>query len=179
LSCPLRQRPFSRIEALNEMNRTSALHAYGTMKRRRPITGFGVGLLLVAVALVGCSRGPKLVPAGGTVKYKAKPIPGADILMMSDASGPPSIGRTDDQGRFTVTTDGKPGALVGTYRVAITAARNKREVSAGEALTMTSEQIAANREDLIPIKYNNFESSGLTATVGEKAAENEFSFELK
>jgi hypothetical protein len=99
--------------------------------------------------------------------------------MMSDANGAPSMGRTDDQGRFTITTDGKPGAWMGSYRVAITAARNKREVSAGEALTMTSEQIAANREDLIPIKYNNFESSGLTAVVGDDPEANQFVFDLK
>ena len=136
-------------------------------------------LLLVAIALVGCGSGPKLVKATGTVKYKDKPIPGADIIMMSDASSAPSLARTDEQGRFTVTTDGKPGALVGTYRVAITAARNKRAVSPGEALSLTSEQIAANREDLIPIKYNNFESSGLTATVTDNPAANEFGFDLK
>ena len=135
--------------------------------------------LLVAIAFMGCDAGPKLVKAGGTVKYKDKPIPGADIIMMSDSSSSPSLARTDDQGRFIVTTDGKPGALVGSYRVAITAARNKREVSPGEALAMTSEQIAANREDLVPIKYNNFESSGLTVTVSDDAAKNEFEFELK
>jgi hypothetical protein len=138
-----------------------------------------LALLLVSIALVGCDAGPKLVKAGGTVKYKAKPIPGADIILMSETGSSPSLARTDDQGRFSVTTDGKPGAPVGDYRVAITAARNKREVSPGEALSMTSEQIAANREDLVPIKYNNFESSGLTAKVGEDAAKNEFSFDLK
>jgi hypothetical protein len=137
------------------------------------------GLLLAVVVCVGCGGGPKLVKATGIVKYKDKPIPGADILMMSEANGAPSMGRTDDQGRFTVMTDGKPGAWVGSYRVAITAARNKREVSASEALTMTSEQIAANREDLIPIKYNNFESSGLMATVAADPAANQFVFDLK
>src|SRR5687767_3415954 len=81
-------------------------------------TAFGAGLLLVAIASAGCGGGPKFVKAGGTVKYKDKPIPGADIIMMSDASSSPSLARTDDQGRFTVTTDGKPGALVGSYRVA-------------------------------------------------------------
>jgi hypothetical protein len=137
-----------------------------------------VGIFLVT-ATIGCGGGPKLVKASGTVTYKGKPIPGADIIMMSDASSSPSIARTDDQGRFTVTTDGKPGALVGSYRVAITAARNKKEVSPGAALSMTSEQIAANREDLIPIKYNNFESSGLTADVGKDAAANDYRFDLQ
>lgn len=137
------------------------------------------GPLLAAVLCAGCGGGLKLVEATGIVKYKDKPISSADVLMMSDAKGPPSMGRTDDQGRFTVTTDGKPGAWVGTYRVAITAARNRREVSASQALTMTSEQIAANREDLIPIKYNNFESSGLTATVVTDPSANQFVFDLK
>jgi hypothetical protein len=147
--------------------------------RLGPYSRLVVGFLLVAVLCAGCGTGPKLVKATGIVKYKGKPVPGADVLMMSDASGGPSMGRTDDQGRFSLTTDGKAGAWVGSYRVAITAARNKREVSASEALTMTSEQIAANREDLIPIKYNSFESSGLTATVGKDAAANEFAFELQ
>jgi len=136
-------------------------------------------LLLVAIALAGCDGGPKFVKAGGTVKYKDKPIPGADIILMSDASSSPSTARTDDQGRFTVSTDGKPGAPMGSYRVAITAARNKREVSPGEALSMTSEQIYANHETLIPVKYNNLITSGLSATVSDDPAKNEFSFELK
>jgi len=99
--------------------------------------------------------------------------------MMSDASGAPSMAKTDEQGRFTVMTDGKPGAMPGTYKVSIAAARNKRPVSPGEALAMTAEQIAANREDLIPVKYNSFEGSGLTATVTEDPAKNEFVFELQ
>ena len=141
--------------------------------------GLALACFLLFIALsTGCG-GPKLVKAGGVVKYKDKPIPGADIVMMSDASGAPTTARTDDQGRFSVSTDGKPGALVGTYKVSITAARNKRPVSQAESFTMTSEQIAANREDLIPVKYNSFEGSGLTATVVDDPAKNEFVFDLK
>jgi len=160
------------------MNRIPGVEAMPTVKRHAT-TAYYLGLLLVAVASAGCSGGPKLVKAGGIVKYKGAPIPGADVLMMSDASGPPSTAVTDDQGRFTVTTDGKPGALVGAYRVAITAARNKRQISEQEALTISSEEKLANRVDLIPIKYNSFEGSGLTAIVTEDPAKNEFVFELQ
>ena len=149
------------------------------MNRKSRLDAFCVGLLFAALASTGCDTGPKLVKAGGTVKYKNAPIPGADILMMSDASGPPSIARTDDQGRFFVKTDGRPGAPIGSFRVAITAARNKRPVPPEQAASLTSEQIAANREDLIPIRYNNFESSGLKATVSEEPAKNDFTFDLK
>jgi hypothetical protein len=149
------------------------------MARHNSVAAFGAVLALVAAASVGCGGGPRLVKAGGTVKYKNAPVPGADILMMSDASGPPSIARTDEQGRFTVTTDGKPGAPVGFFKVSITAARNKRPIAPEEAVAISSEQIAALREDLIPVKYNSFEGSGLTAEVTDDPAKNDFTFDLK
>src|SRR4029078_6915018 len=60
--------------------------------------------LLFALFATGCDRGPKLVPAGGTVKYKSALIPGADVVFVPDGDGQPAIGRTDDQGQFTLMT---------------------------------------------------------------------------
>jgi hypothetical protein len=140
-----------------------------------------LALALVSLGLcsAGCGGGPKLVKAGGIVKYKSAPIPGADVVLVPSAEGQTAMGRTDDQGRFTLNTSGQPGALVGSYKVSIVAARPKRAVSPSEAVTMTSEQIAANREDLVPTKYNNPISSEWTATVSENATLNEFIFDLK
>jgi hypothetical protein len=129
--------------------------------------------------LAGCDSGPKLVPAGGTVTYNGKPVPGADVVFMPDAGSSPSIGRTSDDGRFTLSTGGKPGVPPGGHKVAITAVRQKRAVSEAESIGMTSEQIAANHESIIPIKYNNLISSGLTASVADKSQNNEFAFDLK
>ena len=136
-------------------------------------------LVLLICAIVGCDRGPKLVPAGGIVKYKNAAIPGADVVFVPDGDGQAAIGRTDEQGQFKLVTSGRPGALVGSYKVSITAARPKRAVSEAEAVAMSSEQIAANREDLVPVKYNNPISSELTATVSKDAAGNKFEFDLK
>jgi hypothetical protein len=136
-------------------------------------------LLAMVSATVGCDRGSKLVPAGGSVKYKNAAIPGADIVLVPDGEGQAAIGRTDDQGQFTLMTSGKRGAAVGSYKVAITAARPKREVPEAERVAMSSEQIAANREDLVPVKYNNPVSSELTATVSKDSAANKFEFDLK
>jgi hypothetical protein len=139
-----------------------------------------VGLLLVALAVIGCGEsGPRLVKAGGVVKHNSAPLAGADVVFVPDEGGLPSLGRTDEQGRFSLKTNGRPGAPVGTFKVAITAVRQKRPVSEAEAVGMTSEQIAANHESLIPVKYNNLFTSGLTADVGKDPAANEFSFELK
>jgi len=137
------------------------------------------GALLVLVLAAGCSEGPRLVKAGGVVKYKGAPLAGADVVFVPDAGGLPSIGRTDESGKFTLSTSGRAGAPPGPYKVSVTAVRQKRAVSEAEAVSMTSEQIAANHETLIPVKYNNLITSGLTATVGDDAAENDFLFDLK
>jgi len=147
--------------------------------RRWAIFEFSVATAIVGCALAGCGARPKLVKAGGMVKYKSAPIPGADVVFVPEGDGQTAIGRTDDQGRFTVVTNGSPGAFVGSYKVSITAARPKRAVSPSEAVAMSSEQIAANREDLVPTKYNNPVSSELTATVSADATQNEFVFDLK
>jgi hypothetical protein len=136
-------------------------------------------LATLALATLGCDRGPKLVPAVGSVKYKNAAIPGADVVFVPDGEGQMAIGQTDEQGQFKLMTSGRPGALVGGYKVSITAARPKRAVSQAEAVAMSSEQIAANREDLVPVKYNNSVSSELTATVNSDPAANKFEFDLK
>jgi hypothetical protein len=147
--------------------------------KRWEIINFALAILALVPALIGCDSGPKLVKAGGVVKYKDAPIPGADVVLVPDGDGQTALGRTDEQGRFILATSGRPGALAGSYKVAITAARPKREVSPSEAVTMTSEQIAANRLDLVPVKYNNPVSSELTITVSRDPASNEFVFDLK
>ena len=111
--------------------------------------------------------------------YQGKPLSGADVVFVPTEGGLPSIGRTDEQGRFSLLTSGKPGAPIGSHQVSVTAVRQKRVVSPSEAVSMTSEQIAANHETLIPVKYNNLITSELTATVNKDAAANEFTFDLK
>src|SRR5690242_19466954 len=95
-------------------------------------------LLFIASLMViatGCDRGPRLVPASGRVRYKNAVIPGADVVFVPEGDGQPAIGRTDEQGRFTLMTSGRPGAMMGGYKVSITAARLKRAVSRSEEHT--------------------------------------------
>jgi hypothetical protein len=137
-------------------------------------------LLITAVAVCGCGeRGQKLVKAGGAVTYKGRPLPEADVVFVPNDGGLPSIGRTDSEGRFSLTTSGRPGAPLGSFQVAITAVRQKRAVSPGEAASMTTAQIESNHEQLIPLKYNNLITSGLTADVADNEQANAFTFDLK
>ena len=135
-----------------------------------------LGLLTFSV---GCDSGPKLIEAGGTVTYQSKPVAEADIVFIPDAGGPFVLGRSDAQGKFVLSTDGKPGALAGAYKIGINAMRQKRHVSEKEAPTMTDAQIAANHESVIPRKYNHQITSGLTATVSDDPKANQFNLDLK
>jgi hypothetical protein len=78
-----------------------------------------------------------------------------------------------------LNTNGEEGAYAGTYKVAVSAVKLKHQVSEQEALSMTNEQIAANHEAVVPIKYNNTISSGLTATISEDPTANNFQLDLK
>lgn len=134
--------------------------------------------LCMLLGVIGCG-GPKLVEAGGTVKFNNQSLSGADVVFVPDEGGSPVIGRTNEQGKFSLSTDGKTGALPGPYKIAITAVRQKRAVKESEAVGMTDSQIAANHESLIPKKYNNTISSGLTANVTDDRSANGFSLDLK
>jgi len=75
------------------------------------------GLLM----LVGCSRGPQLAEVAGTVKLKGKPLDKIHVEFWPEGDGPRSIGETDAQGRFTLTTDNgkKKGAVVGSHKIVL------------------------------------------------------------
>lgn len=160
---------------------TGTSHKTGIAEARRTLrtTCFGGGLL-VALLSMGCGdSGPKLVEAGGTVSYKGKPLPDASLVFVADGNAPTGMARTDEQGKFKATSEGRPGLVVGVYKVAITASRQKREISDAEALTMTAEQIEANTEYLIPKTYGSLLTSDLTATVTKDPAKNSFIFDLQ
>ena len=116
---------------------------------------------ILAILLAGCDSGLKLAKAGGTVTYRGKPIAGANVIFIPDA-GAPAIASTDDSGAFSWTTQGKPGALIGSGRVAITATE-KYEFKSEEE--MTSKVIQKMGRTLIPTKYGRAETSELTVTV--------------
>lgn len=71
---------------------------------------------------LGCAGGgPQLAEVEGAVKVKGKPLGKIHVEFWPAASGPRSIGITDDQGRFTLTTDDgtRQGAVVGSHRVVL------------------------------------------------------------
>ncbi len=142
----------------------------------RRVKAIGAGLLML-LFVVGCgsSDAPSLAEAGGTIKYNGKPLAGANVVFTPD-SGPVAVGTTDDQGRFVLSTHGQPGAAIGNHKVSITA----YEASATKESDVEEAESGDRQvKSLIPEKYANYRTSGLTKTVSENAAENDFPIELR
>ena len=83
------------------------------------------GLLALIFLAVGCNPSAdqthKTVPVTGTVTYKGQSVEGATVTLFAESGeGRGTIGTTDAQGKFTLTTV-RPGdgAMVGTYKVSV------------------------------------------------------------
>ena len=166
-------------------------------------------------ATTGCgSSGPPLVDAGGTVTYQGKPVPGAVVTFVPQVGvdfgeAPSATGTTDEDGRFTLSSRQRHGAVVADMKVSISAfppadpsiedafkvdeegnpvdmtdpqARNKM------MMKMMRMSVRADKDDggdattdrsLIPMKYGAISSSGLTATVTDDPNTNDFVFDLE
>jgi hypothetical protein len=84
----------------------------------RPIAFACLAAVLGTAA--GCDSGPKLVKVSGVATYGGKPVPNLRITFQPE-KGRPSVGDTDDNGKFTLRYDPEhDGVLVGTHTVTAT-----------------------------------------------------------
>jgi hypothetical protein len=130
---------------------------------------------VVGACIAGCGHqtgptaGVKTYPVTGTVTYQGKPLPEATVMFRSTDGQYTASGRTDLEGKYRLTTASPgDGAPAGEYRVAIIA------IEAPPA--DEEEKPGPPPKSLIPTKYNQPETSGLTAVVAEK--ENVIDFNL-
>lgn len=103
--------------------------------------------------LTGCG-GPNIVPVSGQVKMNGQPLTGVKgFVRVEPADGRAAQGAIDpEDGTFSLTTyEDADGCLVGTHKAAVIA-----NVSVGPKLIW-----------LIPEKYANTKTSGLTVTIDE------------
>jgi hypothetical protein len=115
-------------------------------------------LLLVAVA--GCDSGPEVYPVSGTVSFNDKPVEGANVAFMPVAEqGVAAAGKTDADGRFELQMGEEPGAQEGQYKVVV------------QLIKIVGKRTNPDSDDnlksvyLIPQKYSDPQTSGLTAEV--------------
>jgi hypothetical protein len=129
---------------------------------------------LAALALSGCAGGgvpmQKTYPVSGAVLLDGKPVPNATVVFHPVDAGPfkwneRPQGKTDAQGRFTLTTyatgDGAPAAA---YKVAV-ATLDAAGDDGGDQVKHVRGAVR------VPRKYWSHDTSGLTATVGAAATD--------
>lgn len=153
---------------------------------------FAGGMVVVALALAmaGCGGGPKrpkLYPASGTVTLDGKPLADATVSFVP-ASGPPSDGKTDASGKFTIMTSGQPGAPFGANKVTVskftgtatmpTPGGSPDDMKAMYEKMYDKNKKAAGDKGEVPAKYGRPDASGLSADVTADAAKNVFNFDL-
>lgn len=149
-----------------------------------------VGVLAMTSVLCcwGCtgggSDGPKLVPATGTVYYNDKPIAGATVTFMVEKS-PIATGITNAEGKFVLSTGGRPGAPLGEAKVGIAkagaAAEDRKQMTPEDMAKMAQQQMQMRTPEPkpeIPLKYGNPETSNLVASLVADGAQNVFEFRL-
>lgn len=145
--------------------------------------------LVVITSLCGCGSSDTLMlaPVTGTVLFKGKPLSGATVTMISE-KGQMANGFTDNDGKFRMTTGGRPGVPVGLAKVGILKmAGNSATVDIKNVKPddMKNMQISGGgvAKDLvpkseIPAKYSKPEESKLTAAVDKDGKKNVFEFIL-
>lgn len=142
-----------------------------------------VGLLIVGMAgCGGTGGGPRLYPAKGKVTYKGQPVARANVTFVS-GQGQVLGAITNEAGEFTLSTQGRPGAAPGTYKVAISKMSQREGMPANPkpedmAKMVSPKGDVPQAKNELPGKYMAPETSGLTATVTEDGAKNNFTFDL-
>lgn len=125
---------------------------------------------------------PKVYPATGIVLYQGKPVEAATVMFESVNEGGKltqgivARGHTDKNGRFQLEAFKETkGAVPGRHRVLIRKVEYVENRPVGADPAIDYPKVATS---LLPAKYGEFETSGLTATVAETGP-NAFQFELQ
>ena len=136
-----------------------------------PVLFISLSLVLV---LSGCSDEPERDPTikiHGKITYKGEALKRGTIVFFPEGGKKIATSEIDEDGTYTLTTyQSNDGALPGEHQVTITSERDMTNV-------LPEDVKPGDKPWLIPRKYNQVKTSGLTATVPDK--EKEINFDLK
>src|SRR5262249_10831811 len=156
--------------------------------------------LLCMLSLSGCGEAAsggtaKIVEAHGKITLQGAPLAGANVTFVPE-KGPIALGVTDADGDFTLSTGATQGVAVGNCKVGISlaaasagptnalpsapdanadpAARKAFQEANMKAMRdrMEKKVVDDKPKSLIPEKYTQASTSGLTAVVTEDASKN-------
>jgi hypothetical protein len=91
-------------------------------------------LLLLSMALLGCGNdGPTLYPVTGKITINGQPAKGVQVSFYPQSPDQPiASSRVNDDGTYELrsTTENRPGAVVGKYKVVLTQVSPSGEAAA-------------------------------------------------
>jgi hypothetical protein len=124
---------------------------------------------VATLAVLGCGQDEERMPVHGRVFFHDRPLPGGTIVFTPDPErggrGPLACGEIDADGRYTLHTGDKLGAVPGWHRITI--APPSPPVVPGQPI---SPPVIA-----LPRKYSHPEHSGLLREVQPgKSSEQDF-----
>ncbi|MCA9234419.1 MAG: hypothetical protein KDA44_03060 [Planctomycetales bacterium] len=131
----------------------------------RSITTHGLAAFVMIAACAGCADSPyELAPVSGAVTLNGEPLANATVSYEPRGGpersivGPGSVGTTDAEGRYTLSTfKDEPGAVVGQHTVRISTFKSQfKDIKNSDAVEVVS-------EERVPWRYNR--STELVATV--------------
>ena len=142
---------------------------------------FALGLVALAMLTVlpACSKAIKTEGVTGVVTYNGEPLADATVKFIpADGTGSQSYGKTNEKGEYKLQTllgAADAGTTPGEYKVTVDCIET---VETGKMIQENGEEKPETiAQSLIPAKYNNAETSGLTATVAP--GDNKIDFALE
>ena len=129
-----------------------------------------VAVTAVASGLGGCGGDPNLTRVKGRVTYAEQPLTTGEVSFSSEDGRRTAMGNIDSNGNYELRTSTTVvGVPFGSYKVRITAVEQK------SGMDQAGKPFPAKH--LIPEKYGDVATSGLTATV--EKGKPEINFALK
>ncbi len=120
-----------------------------------------VPFLAAMVLVFGCGKGPRLVTVNGSVKMDGQPLADASVQFVFTQYPRSANGRTDSEGKFTLSYNNRAGAPIGACKVIISKVRPPGDETSGS-------------KNLVPARYNS--NSQLQYEITKK--EKNFDFDL-
>ena len=186
------------METLSETSRKMAERS--ARNARQKCAQWIAAFAMLMASGCGNSNSPTLVPVDGVITYQGEPLANARITFVPE-KGPMALGVSDKEGKFVLSSGGRPGVSVGKCAVAVSVIPQDEQSKVVEkALTsppknaseaqnflntagqMQQEQAAraksksrtrgAKSKPVIPEKYGKLDKSGLVYTVEKQGKKN-------
>jgi hypothetical protein len=130
-------------------------------------------MLATVVVLAGCSAGDQFPTekVSGKITYKNQPVTTGTVVFVPNGDMPSATGEIKPDGTYELTTyEENDGAVIGTHQIMVTAVE--------DMANKLPEERSGTPRSLVPQKYSNYSTSGLTAEVKE-GEPNTVNLELK